>query len=70
MDAIEKAIENANKTPKTTMNKLKQRLGKWLEVHSEFGQWLSYQDNNGQFYVKETHEDTAWIVYKRTNKGT
>ena len=57
-------------SPKTTANKLKKRLGKWIDSHSECGKWLSYQDNNGYFYARESHKDKKWIVYKRTNKGT
>ena len=57
-------------SPTTTTNQLKQPLGKWSTKHSECGKWLSYQDSNGRFYAKETHEDTEWIVYKRTNTGT
>ena len=44
--------------PTTKTNKLKQRLGKWTDTHNESGQWLSYQDNNGKFYARDTHEDT------------
>ena len=56
--------------PKTTTNKLKQRLGKWIDTHSECGQWLSYQDRNGKFYVRESHKDTEWKIFERTNRGT
>ena len=57
-------------TPKTTTNKLQQKLGKWIDTHSECGKWLSYQDRNGNFYARASHEDTEWKVYERTNKGT
>ena len=55
-------------SPTTTL--LKQPLGKWSTKHSECEKWLAYQDNNGRFYAKETHEDTEWIIYKRTKTGT
>ena len=38
--------------PKTITNKLKQRLGKWIDTHSECGQWLSYQDRNGKLFER------------------
>ena len=41
-----------------------------VETHSECGKCLTYQERNGSFYAQETHEDTEWKVYKRTNKGT
>ena len=56
-------------SPKTTTNKLKKKLGKWIDTHSECSQWLSYQDRNGKFYARESREDTEWKVYERTNKG-
>ena len=56
-------------SPKTTTNKLTKRLGRWINTHSEYGKWLSYQDGNGNFYARESHKDKEWIVYKRTNKG-
>ena len=57
-------------TPKTTTNKLQQNLEKWIDTHSECGKWLSYQDQNGKFYVRASHKDIEWKVYERTNKGT
>ena len=56
--------------PKITTNKLKQRLGKWIDTHSKCGQWLSHQDRNGKYYARESHEDTEWKIYERTNRGT
>ena len=56
--------------PKTTTNRLQQRLGNWINTHSKCGQWLSYQDKNGKFYARESHEDTEWKIYERTNRGT
>ena len=56
--------------PKTTINKLTKRLGKWINTHSKCGKRLSYQDENDNFYARATHKDKEWIVYKRTNKGT
>ena len=32
---------------KKTTNKLTKKLGKWIDDHSECGEWLSYQDRNG-----------------------
>ena len=57
-------------TPKTKTNKFQQKLGKWTDTHRECGKWLSYQDQNGSFYARETHEDIKLKVYKCTNKGT
>ena len=57
-------------SPKTTTNKLKKKLEKWIDTHSECGQWLLYQNRNGNFYARVSHEDTEWNVYERTNRGT
>ena len=68
---MEKDIENAHiSSNNKKTNKLKQRLGKWTDTHSESGQWLSYQDRNGKFYARESHEDTEWKIYGRANRGT
>ena len=56
--------------PKTTTNRLQQKLGNWIDTHSKCGQWLSYQDRNGKFYARESHGDTEWKIYERTNRGT
>ena len=42
---------------KKTTNRLAERLGTWINDHSEFGEWLSYQNRNGKFYARETHID-------------
>ena len=57
-------------TPNTKTNKLQQKLGKWVDTHSECGKWLLYQDHNRNFYARETHKDIEQKVYKHTNKGT
>ena len=46
------------------------KLGKWIDKYSKSGQWLLYQDQNGNFYSRVYHEDTEWKVYERTKKGT
>ena len=56
--------------PKRKTCKLKQRLEKWTNTHSESGQWLSYQDRNGKFYARESHKDTEWKIFERTNRET
>ena len=38
-------------TPTTKTNKLQQKLGKWIDTHSECGKWLSYQDRNENFML-------------------
>ena len=43
---------------KTTTNKLQKKLGKWIDKHSKCGQWLLYQDRNGNFYARVSHKDT------------
>ena len=63
-------LKTLTSSPKTITNRLTKRLGTLIDAHSECGRWLSYQDRNGKFYAKESHEDKEWIVYKRTNKGT
>ena len=57
-------------TSRTTTNRLQQKLGMWSDTHSKSGQWLSYQDSNGKFYARETHDDTEWKIFERTNGGT
>ena len=37
-----KILKSLTPTPKTTTNKLQQKLGKWSNTHSECGKWLSY----------------------------
>ena len=54
----------------TKTNNLKQRLGKWTDTHSKSGQWLSYQDSNGRFYARESHQDTELEIFEQTNRGT
>ena len=54
--------------PKTKTNKLKQKFRKYTGTHNKFGQCLSYQDKDRNLYTRETHKDTEWKVYKRTNK--
>ena len=44
-------------SPKTTMNKLQRKLGKWIDIHSECGKWLSYQNKNENFFARESQED-------------
>ena len=56
--------------PTTKTNKLKQRLGKWIDTHSECGKWLSYQVRNDKLCARETHKDTECKIYERTNRGT
>ena len=56
-------------TPNTTTNKLQRKLETWIDIHSECGKWLSYQDQNGNVYARESHKDTEWEVNERTNKG-
>ena len=56
--------------PTTKTNRLQQKLGKWTNTHSESGQWLSYQDRNGKFYGRKSHEDTEWKIFECTNRGT
>ena len=31
---------------------------------------MPYQNRNGNFYAKKTHNNKEWIIYKKTNKGT
>ena len=57
-------------TSQTTTNRLQQKLGKRRTTHSKSGQWLSYQDSNDKFYVRETHDDTEWKIFECTNGGT
>ena len=57
-------------SPRKTTNKLTERLGQWIDDHSECGTWLSYHDRNGKFYARQDHTDKEWMIYKRTNKGT
>ena len=57
-------------SPTKTTNKLTERLGTWINDHSECGEWLSYQDRNGNFYARKSHKDKKSIIYKRTSKGT
>ena len=58
-------------SPMTTTDKLtKKLLGKWINTHRDGGQWLSYQDQNGNFYTRMSHKDTEWKVYERMNKCT
>lgn len=57
-------------TPNTKTDKLQQKLGKWINSHSECGKWLLYQDQNENLYSRETHEDIGQKVNRRTNKGT
>ena len=56
--------------PKTTTNRLTERLGTRINDNSECGKWLSYQDRNRNFYAGATHKDKEWIIYKRTSKET
>ena len=57
-------------SPKIATNKLKEKLGKFIDTHSECDQLLSYQDQNGNFYARVSHKDTEWKVYESTNKDT
>ena len=57
-------LKTLTPSPKTTTNRLTKRLETWIDAHSEYGKWLSYQDKNRNFYTRETHEDKKWIVYK------
>ena len=50
-------------TLNTKTRKLQQKLEKWIGTHSKFGKWLSYQDQNVNFYARETHER-----YRMTSK--
>ena len=62
-----KILKILTSAPKTMTNRLQQKLGKWIDTHSECGQWLSYQDRNGKFYARESHKDTEWKIYEHTN---
>ena len=57
-------------SPRKTTNKLTENLGKWIDDHSKYGEWLFYQDRNGKFYARQTHTDKEWMIYESTNKGT
>ena len=39
-------------SPRKTTNKLTEKLGKWIDDHSECEEWLAYQDRNGKFYAR------------------
>ena len=53
---------------KKNTNRLTERLGTWIDDHNEFGEWLSHQYKNENFYGRESHKDKEWIIYKRTTK--
>lgn len=52
-----------------TINKVQRQLRPWIDTHSVSGKWISYQDQNRQYYTRESHKDTKWKVEKHTNKG-
>ena len=67
---MERILKILTVSPQKTTDKLTERLGTWISNHSKCGEWLSYEDKNGNFYARETYEDKEWIIYKRTSKGT
>ena len=67
---MEKDIENAHISSKDNDKQGTTKIGNWIDTHSKCGQWLSYQNRNGKFYTRESHKDTGWKIYERTNRGT
>ena len=57
-------------SPTANTNKLTKRQGKWIDTHSESGQWLLYKDHDGNFYSRGSHDDAELKVYNRMKKGT
>ena len=51
-----------DRVSKKTTNKLTERLSKWINYHSECGEWLLYQDRNEKFYARQTHTDKEWMI--------
>ena len=55
-------------SPTANTNKLTKRLGKWINTHSENRQWLLYEDHDGNFYLRGSHDAAEWKAYKLTKK--